>query len=57
MHDARAVKPLWEILKSRDKRGKGSAAGALKSITGQDYGVKDKKWKKWWKKNKDKVSN
>ncbi len=57
LKDYRAVEPLMEILKSSDKWGKKSAAGALKSITGKDYGVKYKKWKKWWKKNKDKVSS
>jgi len=57
LKDYRAVEPLMETLKSPDKWEKKSAAGALKSITGKDYGVKYKKWKKWWKKNKDKVSH
>jgi HEAT repeat protein len=52
--DYRAVEPLVEILNSKDKSEKKRAAEALKSITGKDYGVKYKKWKKWWKKNKNK---
>jgi HEAT repeat protein len=55
-NDNRAVEPLIEILKSKDKWEKKRAAEALKSITGKDYGVKYKKWKKWWKKNKNKSS-
>ncbi|NIM14973.1 MAG: hypothetical protein GTO45_23655 [Candidatus Aminicenantes bacterium] len=53
-NDYRAVEPLIEILNSKDKWEKKRAAEALKSITGKDYGVKYKKWKKWWKKTKKK---
>jgi hypothetical protein len=43
---------LIELLKSPDKRERERTAATLKSITGKDYGVKYKKWKKWWDKNK-----
>jgi len=52
LKNERAVEPLIEILKSPDKRERKGAASALKSITGEDYGEKYKKWKKWWDKNK-----
>ncbi len=48
--ERRAVGPLIEMLKSRDRWERKRAANALKSITGKDFGVKYKKWKKWWKK-------
>jgi HEAT repeat protein len=52
LKNERAVEPLIELLKSPDKRERERTAAALKSITGKDYGVKYKKWKKWWNKNK-----
>ncbi len=52
LKNERAVEPLIELLKSPDKRERERTAATLKSITGKDYGVKYKKWKKWWDKNK-----
>jgi HEAT repeat protein len=52
LKDRRAVGPLIEILQSPKQWERELAARALKSITGKDYGVKYKKWQKWWKKNK-----
>jgi HEAT repeat protein len=52
LKDRRAVGPLIEILQSPKRWERDLAARALKSITGKDYGVKYKKWQKWWKKNK-----
>jgi HEAT repeat protein len=52
LKDYRAVEPLVEILKGNttDKWEKKRVAEALESITGQNYGVKYKKWIKWWNK-------
>jgi len=52
LKDRRAVGPLIEILQSPKSWERELAARVLKSITGKDYGVKYKKWQKWWKKNK-----
>jgi HEAT repeat protein len=52
LKNERAVEPLIELLKSPDKRERERTAATLKSITGKDFGVKYKKWKKWWDKNK-----
>jgi HEAT repeat protein len=51
LKDRRAVGPLIEILQSPKQWERDLAARALKAITGKDYGVKYKKWQKWWKKN------
>ncbi|MGD2089202.1 MAG: HEAT repeat domain-containing protein [Candidatus Aminicenantes bacterium] len=51
LKDRRAVGPLIEILQSPKTWERDLAARALKAITGKDYGVKYKKWQKWWKKN------
>jgi HEAT repeat protein len=34
-----------------DKYAQASAARALKSLTGQDFGVDAKRWRQWWEKN------
>jgi HEAT repeat protein len=47
-----AIKPLIECLDTSDKLQKKNAWWALKWITGRDYGVKYKKWKKWWNKTR-----
>jgi HEAT repeat protein len=50
--ERRAIGPIIERLKSRDRSEKRKAAHTLRVITGQNFGEKYKKWKKWWKKNK-----
>ena len=52
LKDRRAVGPSIEIIQSPKRWERELAARALKAITGKDYGVKYKKWQKWWKKNK-----
>jgi HEAT repeat protein len=43
--DERAVKPLIAALKDED--AKNAAAGALKTLTKQDFGDDQKKWAEW----------
>jgi len=50
--DARAVPQLVDILDDKDQSVSSTAARALIKITGADFGVDQKKWKNWWKKNK-----
>lgn len=47
-----AIEPLIECLDTSDEWQKKDARWALRSITGRDYGVKYKKWKKWWNKTR-----
>jgi len=46
--DRRAVAALIEALKDRDHQIAASAHGALRAITGQDFGVHFADWEVWW---------
>jgi len=46
------VGELVEQLKDRDWRVRCSAAGALKEITGEDFGTRYRKWRRWWRKQR-----
>ena len=46
--DPRAVEPLIAALKEM------SAEGALKNLTGKNFGKDQGKWQEWWEENKDK---
>jgi len=50
--DPRAVEPLIIALLDDDLNVRNNAAGALRKITGKNFGEKQKKWQKWWEKNK-----
>jgi len=52
LNDARAVEPLIAVLKDADKRLVSLAAESLKTITGQDFGTDQAKWRAWSKKNR-----
>ena len=48
-----AIEPLIELLnKDRDFIVQMQCAGALKKITGKDFGEDSIKWQNWWKENK-----
>ncbi len=53
--DRRAVEPLIGILDDRWGAARSNAAGALKSLTGQDFGENHAKWQQWWEENKDEI--
>ena len=51
--DTRAVEPLIEVLKERKRTATlWAAAGALKALTGQDFGTDDARWQLWWEEHK-----
>jgi HEAT repeat protein len=50
--ERKAVGPIIDLLQRCQRWEKKRVAAALKAITGKNYGVKYKKWKKWWKKNR-----
>jgi hypothetical protein len=48
-----AVESLITALRHKDKTVRTNASGALKEITGQDFGDDPLKWQKWWDQNKE----
>ncbi len=53
IQDRRAIKPLIDVLNDIDKSVQQSAAYALKTITGEDFGLHHTEWNAWWKQNKE----
>ncbi len=50
LKDPKAVEPLIAALKDEDKYVRGAAQGALKKITGKDFGEDVERWQQWLKK-------
>ncbi len=50
--DPRAIQPLVNALEGKGFHTAAAAAGALKKITGQDFGPDPEKWRKWWEENR-----
>lgn len=50
--DYHAVEPLIGALKDPDQGVRQEAAGALKNLTGKDFGQDQGQWQGWWKENK-----
>ena len=46
--DQRAVLPCIHALRDTDREVATAAATALKTLTGQDFGVDHNKWVAWW---------
>ncbi|MBL7081321.1 MAG: HEAT repeat domain-containing protein [Candidatus Omnitrophica bacterium] len=64
--DRRAVGPLIECLRKKQKRKRGSitlynlhyeAKDALRKITNEDFGESYSRWQKWWKRENEKGNN
>jgi len=49
----RAVEPLIEMLRSRNKGFRRIGRQTLIQITGRDLGLSYRKWSRWWKKEKE----
>lgn len=49
--------PLLDALNDNDPSVREAALGALRKITGQDFGDESKKWNKWWEQNKERAYN
>ncbi len=57
LKDPRSVEPLIDVLKEEDNPlARERANAALRTITGQDFGVLAERWSEWWKKHSPDVT-